>query len=108
MNIFVLDEDPVAAARMLCDQHVVKMTLETAQLLCSAHANGAAPYRRTHYDHPCAVWTRASTANYLWLCCHGQALADEYTYRFDREHASERVVRWALEHMATLELRCHA
>ncbi len=91
MNIFVLDVDPVAAATMLCDQHVVKMTLETAQLLCSAH--NKAPYKRTHYNHPCAVWTRASAANYMWLCSYGITLAKEYTHRFGRCHACEVVIR---------------
>ncbi len=78
---------------MLCDQHVVKMTLETAQLLCSAH--NKAPYKRTHYNHPCAVWTRASAANYMWLCSYGITLAKEYTHRFGRCHACEVVIRWA-------------
>lgn len=78
---------------MLCDQHVVKMTLETAQLLCSTHDK--APYKRTHYSHPCAIWTRASSANYMWLCAYGRAVAAEYTYRFGKQHASEVVIRWA-------------
>ncbi len=102
MNVFVLDRDPVQAAEMLCDQHVVKMTLETAQLLCSAHAT--APYRRTHHNHPCAVWARSSLANYLWLCSYGEAVAREYTYRFDKTHASEAIVSWAREHVAGLPL----
>lgn len=100
MNIFVLDTDPTIAAMMLCDQHVVKMTLETAQLLCSAHDK--APYKRTHYSHPCAVWTRASTANYLWLCSYGIAVAEEYTHRFNKRHASEVVIRWAAANLPVL------
>ena len=35
MNIFVLDESPVTSAQMQCDKHIVKMPLETAQMLCS-------------------------------------------------------------------------
>ena len=65
MNIFVLDNDPFKAAEYQCDKHVVKMVLETAQLLCSAHET--APYKRTHYNHPCAIWTRSSLSNYMWL-----------------------------------------
>ena len=49
MNIFYVDSDPVIAAQQLVDKHVVKMPLETAQLLCSAFPQGAAPYRRNHY-----------------------------------------------------------
>ena len=96
MNIFVLDRDPVLAAQMQCDKHVVKMVLETAQLLCSAFDAGDAPYRRTHHNHPCAIWTRASMGNYLWLVEHGLALADEYRHRYGKQHASEAVIHWCL------------
>ena len=37
MNIFYLDRDPVIAAQMMCDKHVVKMILESAQMLSTAH-----------------------------------------------------------------------
>lgn len=43
MNIFVLSEGPVEAARMQCDKHVVKMIVETAQMLCTV---GHGPYNR--------------------------------------------------------------
>jgi len=94
MNIFVLDEDPRRAAEAQCDQHVVKMTLETAQLLCSAFPVGAAPYRRTHFNHPCSVWTRRTAANFLWLVEHGLWLATEYETRFGRRHASGEIIEW--------------
>lgn len=55
MNIFVLDEDPVIAAKNLADKHIVKMTLETAQMLCSAHPSGIAPYKQAHMKHPCTI-----------------------------------------------------
>ena len=50
MNIFVLHKNPIEAAKMACDKHVVKMILETAQMLCTvAHAHGfEAQYRATH------------------------------------------------------------
>ena len=70
MNIFALDRDPRKAARGLQDLHVGKMLIEACQLLCSAHPLDAAPYRRTHFNHPCAVWTRASLSNYRWLAAH--------------------------------------
>lgn len=100
MNIFILSENPVEAARMQCDQHVVKMTLETAQMLCTAFPEASAPYKRTHYNHPCSVWIRESEANFVWLCDHGDALAEEYTYRYDKEHKSASVIRWCRVHMA--------
>ena len=70
MNIFVLDDNIEHCATYHCDKHVVKMTLETAQLLCSPFNQGDSPYRRTHYNHPCAIWTRESAGNYEWLYKH--------------------------------------
>ncbi len=102
MNIFVLSEDPVEAAIMQCDKHVIKMSLETAQLLCSPFENGHAPYRRTHYNHPCAVWTRTSRENYEWLLTHGRALCAEYTFRYQRVHKSAEVIAWCAEHFEGL------
>jgi hypothetical protein len=97
MNIFVLDQDPRRAAEAQCDQHVVKMTVETAQLLCAAFDDGTAPYIRTHANHPCAIWSRETAANFLWLAEHGLWLADEYRYRYGKTHGSESVIRWCLD-----------
>lgn len=94
MNIFVLSEDPRQAARDLCNKHVVKMTLETAQLLCSAHDKLATPYKKTHANHPCSVWTRSSLANYRWLVSHGLEISREYIRRYGKIHASTNVLRW--------------
>lgn len=94
MNIFVLDYDPIKAAQMQCDKHVVKMILETAQLLCSIYPANTAPYKRTHYNHPCAVWTRESIANYTWLYNHGIALCEEYSYRYNKIHKSQSIILW--------------
>lgn len=99
MNIFVLSEDPIEAAQMMCDKHVVKMILESGQMLCAAHPEGEAPWKRTHYNHPCTVWTRTSSANYEWLAAHGLALCEEYTRRYGRRHASEDVLIWCAEHV---------
>lgn len=94
MNIFVLDPCPVTSAEMMCDKHVVKMVLESAQILCSPFPPGDAPYRRTHFNHPCAIWARKTRGNYHWLVRHAFALSREYTYRYGREHASLRVIEW--------------
>lgn len=98
MNIFYLDQDVDLAAQAHCDKHVVKMILETAQLLCSAHEKGAAPYKRTHYNHPCAVWARTDMHNYLWLIDLGLALCKEYTHRYGKRHKSQDVIEWCNEH----------
>ncbi len=95
MNVFAVHRDPVRAARALCDRHVVKMTLETAQILCSAaraRLGQPAPYRPTHAEHPCVIWAAARRANWEWLVRHGLALADEYARRFGRVHRSRAVI----------------
>jgi hypothetical protein len=103
MNIFYVDRDPVVAAQQLVDKHVVKMPLETAQLLCSAFPQGVAPYRRTHYNHPSAVWTRQSKSNYKWLIKHGIALCDEYTKRYGKQHKSNIVILWCRDNIDKIE-----
>ena len=92
MNIFVLDSDPRIAAEQHCDKHVVKMLLETVQLLSTACViHGApAPYKATHRKHPCTIWVAASKANYAWLVELGLALSDEYKKRFGKSHLSGR------------------
>ena len=100
MNLFVLHRDPAIAARWQCDRHVVKMTLEAAQILCSAaHLLGQrAPYKPTHLGHPCVVWTAASRGNWRWVVAHGEALAEEYRRRYGRVHKSAAIFRWARRH----------
>ncbi len=96
MNIFYLDRDPMEAARMLCDKHVVKMVLETAQLLSGPYSElentPMGIYRKTHYNHPCSVWVRQSTGNYSWLVTYGTELAKEYRRRYGRFHKSADVI----------------
>jgi hypothetical protein len=95
MNVFFLHRDPILAAQMQHDKHVVKMILETAQILstvCAAAGRGAGLYKPTHQSHPCVVWAGESLANFWWLYHHGLALCDEYTHRFDKVHASRDVL----------------
>ena len=100
MNIFILDFHPTKAAIYHCDKHVVKMILETAQLLYSAHwiiNESKLPddaYRKTHVNHPCAIWTRESLSNYVWLCQLGIALCEEYTFRYEKTHKTQRHIEW--------------
>jgi hypothetical protein len=111
MNIFYIDKDPKVCAEQMVDKHVVKMILETAQLLSTAHRIldgieyvGQSPsgrkarrwrlpdnredilYSATHINHPSAVWCRQSNNNYNWLYCHFAALLNEYTYRYGKVH----------------------
>ena len=74
---------------MQCDKHVIKMVLETAQILSTISGG---PYRPTHPHHPCVLWAAASTGNYAWLVEHGLALCEEYTYRYGRTHKSQGVI----------------
>lgn len=102
MNIFALSKNPKKAATMMCDKHVVKMVLETAQILCSPFEKGSAPYKRSHYNHPSSIWARTSKENYKWLIIHGLALCKEYTYRYGRKHKSEDVIRWCQKNISAL------
>ena len=99
MNIFYLDRDPVVAAQMMCDKHVVKMILESAQLLSTAnrvldgddYADRYGLYKMAHKNHPSTKWVRSGGLNYLWLYKHMRGLMQEYTYRYGKIHASERL-----------------
>jgi len=94
MNIFVLSTQPVEAAKFHCDKHIVKMPLETAQMLCAVYDRYGeeAPYKATHANHPCTVWAGQSIENYKWLWNLGRALCDEYTYRYRKIHACAEVL----------------
>jgi len=94
MNIFVLDLDHSKAAEYMLDRHVVKMPLETAQLLCTAkHLNGFdAPYQPTHLKHPCTIWAARSGSNFKWLKEHGLAICKEYTYRYNKRHKCQDII----------------
>jgi hypothetical protein len=101
MNIFFLDENPTLSAQYHVDKHVVKMILETAQLLCSVHhttdqVTDQVPYKLSHKNHPCAVWARESLSNYLYLCELGLELGKEYTYRYGKRHKSIEVIEWCI------------
>lgn len=108
MNIFYLSHNVFLCAQWHCDKHIVKMILEYAQLLCSAHHILDGPfckwddriclYRLTHKNHPCAVWTRDSNENYKWLYQLFCALCDEYTNRYKKVHKTDEKLRDVLKH----------
>lgn len=92
MNIFATDKSPVVSAKNLPNILVNKMALESAQLLSTAHIviDGVQiGYRKTHENHPSAVWARESAANYEWLYEHFKALCAEYTFRTGKIHECE-------------------
>lgn len=116
MNIFYLDKNQQSCAQMHVDKHCVKMILEYAQLLSTAHrvldgiqSIGVSKtgrkqtryvisddresnlYSATHVNHPSAIWVRQSDANYVWLFRMFVALMDEYTYRYGKVHACDRL-----------------
>ncbi len=118
MNVFFLDSCPVLAAQYQCDKHVVKMILETAQMLCTAHrvldgkqlvsdkTNKPLQqfdhpywheelYKCAHINHPSTKWIRKTRGNYMWAYKHFMALCEEYTYRYGKIHESQR----KLEHI---------
>lgn len=104
MNIFYLSANPVEAAQMHLDKHIVKMILETAQLLSTAHRliDGddiidPIIYKATHKNHPCAKWCRESLQNYQWLYQLFCALCDEYTFRYNRIHLTDTKLRQVLK-----------
>ena len=93
MNIFVLDENPIPCAVYHADKHVVKMILEHAQLMCTAHHlypnenhDYEIPYKATHHNHPCAKWVRESKQNYQWLYSLTYELNEEYMYRYKKNN----------------------
>ena len=104
MNIFYFYDSPIQSAEAQPDKMLVKMPLETAQMLCTAHreldgdgyadANGL--YKRAYWNHPCTIWARESWDNYRWLYKHFIALGDEYKHRYGREHASITKLKDAL------------
>ena len=119
MNLFILDNDPVKAAQLQCDKHVVKMIVESAQMLSTTHRvidgkesrrlskSGKTMskywelnddrehilYKAVHMHHPCTVWTMENLSNYQWHYKHFVALCDEYKYRYKMVHASDTLLR---------------
>lgn len=97
MNIFAVDQNPLRSASDLCDQHIVKMPLESAQMLCTNLSlfNLAHDYKPCFKNHPCTIWARDSYDNMEWLIQHGLALCYTYTQRFGKTHKCKNVIEKA-------------
>ena len=102
MNIFILDKHPITAAQSQCDKHVVKMVLESAQMLSTTHRvlddipDDNVFYKAVHQNHPCTIWTRASSGNYQWHFLHFTALCHEYQHRYGKIHKTDQRLRSTL------------
>lgn len=96
MNIFFLDRDPAISAKYHCDKHVVKMILETAQMLCTTQRLfgniSSELYKPTHVNHPMRIWVGESAGNYIWAYNLFLNLLEEYTYRYGKYHASSKLI----------------
>ncbi|WP_236869942.1 hypothetical protein [Candidatus Bandiella numerosa] len=96
MNIFYLDDDIAKCAQSHADSHVIKMILESVQILCTAlFINGVeAPYKPTHKKHPCTLWASESLSNWLWLKDLTIELNKEYKFRWNKksDHLSYSVM----------------
>lgn len=91
MNIFVTFPCPVKSAEYLDNRRVIKMCLESLQLLSTAinFHGGQGPYKNTHANHPCTLWVKESRTNAIWLLQHFKALCNEYTKRYNKQHKCE-------------------
>lgn len=98
MNIFAVSDNPSTCAQALDDKRLVKMVLETAQLLNTAFhlvTGQQAMYHPSHVRHPCTLWTVESFGNYMWLMRLGNELAAEYRFRYEgRRHGCERALEF--------------
>ncbi len=125
MNIFYLHKEPEVSAQLHCDKHVVKMIIEYAQMLSTAHRmvdgeqyyglskNGRriarwrhpnsnlenVLYKASHINHPSAVWVRENAIQYQYMYDMFTALCDEYTYRYGRVHMTDEKLRDVLNHI---------
>lgn len=96
MNIFFVEALPQEAAKALCDKHNVKMILESCQMLVTGLREHDIPldcdWKSTHVNHPMTRWVVESRPNFQWLTLHAKALAQEYTFRYNKRHKCEDLI----------------
>ena len=111
MNIFFLDWNPKICALFTMDKHIVKMILESVQLLYSAYhlcdpeilkTCPYTPYRLTHKNHPCAKWVRESYSNFYWLLILAWEYCKEYTFRYGKLHACQKHLIWMIHNLPNI------
>lgn len=96
MNIFFLSPDfcPRKTAEYYVNSHCIKIITEINQCLASAYSPGVAPYKISHKNHPIAIWCRASLTTFNWAVEHCLALCVEYTLRYGKIHAGQKIAQW--------------
>lgn len=96
MNIFVTSPCPELSAQYLDNKRVVKMCVESAQILSTAlYHQGVwrvGMYKPTHHRHPCVLWAASDDRNYSWLYRHWCHLMVEYARRYQKVHSSSRLL----------------
>ena len=101
MNVFYLDSDPIKCAKYHCDQHCVKMIIEYAQVMSTAHreldGDNDKLYKKTHLNHPSSIWARECNGNYEYLYTLFIALCDEFTNRYGKTHLTDTKMRELLK-----------
>jgi hypothetical protein len=112
MNLFHLSSDPVEAAQLNQDIHVVKICLEACQLLANCFSPNqlqSAPLTQSgsvrkysHVHHPISKYVKESMGNYEWALRHGIALCEEFEFRFGKKHFCEGFIRWAAQNKPEL------
>ena len=110
MNLFILHQNPLTAAKMQANKHIVKMPEETGNLLLwpfklsgltmPLTKNGKAPKKLSHKNHPCSLWVRESKQNFDWTFLHLKALCAEYTARYRRKHFAETYIKFIEDNLA--------
>lgn len=106
MNIFFLDDIPKFAAQYHCDKHVLKMTVESAQIMSTVirkQIPDADVYKSTHKNHPCTLWAGESYDNLWWLYNLSVELCNEYTYRYNKVHKTAAVIERCKSYFNKLE-----
>ena len=95
MNIFHLDKDPKICAEYHCDKHVVKMILETAQMLSTAYRRNFGDnddlYKTAYPKHPMTIWGGNSGNNFFWSIQLLDQLIYQYTVRYKKVHKTIRI-----------------
>ena len=98
MNIFFLDKTPSFSAQYLCDKHIPKMLLESAQMLSTAvqqytDTPEGILYKSAYPNHPMTKWVGENKANFKWALDNALWINNEYEYRFKKNHKSYRVIK---------------
>ena len=95
MNIFHLHKDPRICAEYHCDKHVVKMILETGQMLSTAYRknfdDGEELYKTAYPHHPMTIWVGSSGTNFYWSIQLLDQLLYQYTMRYKKVHKTMRI-----------------